>query len=77
MVNYACAFSQSESEKYYEWIINYVKDFETIKKIKFRFNFTCENFIIFQHDHIRENVWKLLKLGLISGYIQLDAYPGD
>jgi len=22
MVNYACAFSQSESRKYFEWIIN-------------------------------------------------------
>ena len=24
MVNYACAFCQSEIEKYFEWIINYV-----------------------------------------------------
>ena len=25
MVNYACAFSQSESGKYFEWIIMYIK----------------------------------------------------
>ena len=25
MVNYACAFSQSEFEKYFEWIIIYFK----------------------------------------------------
>ena len=28
MVNYACAFSQSESGKYFEWIIRRIKQIE-------------------------------------------------
>ena len=36
MVNYACAFSQSESGKYFEWIIII---FNSLKQKKLIFNF--------------------------------------
>ena len=34
MVNYACAFSQSESGKYFEWIIRYINEVITLCRIE-------------------------------------------
>ena len=35
MVNYVCAFSQSESEKYFEWIINIIIMLESFLRFSF------------------------------------------
>ena len=65
MVNYACAFSQSEKEKYFEWTINL---FNTLKSGCLNFYLsTCK--VISVNKRINKPTFVLYKLALFLQWV--------
>ena len=65
--------------RYYRWFVNvaswvvYCTKTTLVKALNIKPEIRLYFRFAFQRDHVRENVWKLLKLGLISGYLTLET----
>ena len=66
MVNYACAFSQSEKEKYFEWTINL---FNTLESGCLNFYLSTCKVIISVNKKINKPTFVLYKLALFLQWV--------